>query len=382
MSRRIPKLPRSVIRLFDDQAAKAKKRKNDLRTWTRIMVVLLFLREPSLPVCEVARCYQTSRRSVYRWVNAYRAGGIQALRTQEPAPGALGRRLRSILPILLQLPPSFFGLARTTWTSDALALTLDKKFALRCHPAHVRRILRSTGFTWSRARPMPKRIAGRREMLAELAERLELLPGDVDVLFSDEADIHLNPKIGFGWTRRGEQRQVRTPGTNQKAFVVGALSARSGALWVRQIERKTGEHFFEFLNWLALQQPPGKRWVLVLDNAAIHKGERLRAWLEANPQAEIIFLPGYSPDANSIELVWRAVKLAVVYNHSCSSLPELMDRVFAYFEQHGPFEYRAPALPLNFAQRTKMDHDESANETSQLPQNERTRTVPIACAAI
>jgi hypothetical protein len=46
---------------------------------------------------------------------------------------------------------------------------------------------------------------------------------------------------------------VRTPGTNQKAFVVGAQSARSGALWVRQIERKTGEHFFEFLNWLALQ---------------------------------------------------------------------------------------------------------------------------------
>lgn len=108
----------------------------------------------------------------------------------------------------------------------------------------------------------------------------------------------------------------------------------------------------------------------------------MRAWLESNPQAKIIFLPGYSPDANSIELVWRAVKLAVVYNHSYSSLEELMDRVFAYFQQHGPFEYRAPALPLNFAQSTKMDHDDSANETSQLRQSERTGTVPIACAAI
>jgi transposase len=382
MSRRIPKLPRSVIRLFEGQAAKAKKRKNDLHTWTRIMVVLLFLREPTLSVCKIGRCYQTSRRSVYRWVKAYQAGGMQALRTQVPVPTSLGSRLRSILPILLQLSPSFFGLARTTWTSDALAVTLHKTFSLQCHPAHVRRILRSAGFTWSRARPIPKRIAGRQELLAVLRERLERLPDDVDILFSDEADIHLNPKIGFGWTRRGQQREVRTPGTNQKAFVVGAQSARSGALWVRQIERKTGEQFFEFLNWLALQHLPGKRWVLVLDNAAIHKGERLRAWLESNPQAEIIFLPGYSPDANSIELVWRAVKLAVVYNHSCSSLEELMDRVFAYFQQHGPFEYRAPALPLNFAQSTKMDHDDSANETSQLRQSERTGTVPIACAAI
>lgn len=382
MSRRIPKLPRSVIRLFEGQAAKAKKRKNDTDTWTRIMAVLLFLREPTLSVCKIGRCYQTSRRSVYRWVKAYRDGGMQALRTREPAPTALGSRLRSLLPILLQLSPSFFGLARTTWTSDALATTLRKTFSLRCHPAHVRRILRSTGFAWSRARPMPKRVAGRREMLAKLAERLEQLPADVDVLFSDEADIHLNPKIGFGWTRRGEQREVRTPGTNQKAFLVGAVSARTGALWVKQIERKTGEHFFEFLNWLASLQPPATRWVLVLDNAAFHKGERLRVWLQSNPLAEIIFLPGYSPDANSIELVWRAVKLAVVYNHSCSGLDELMDRVFAYFQEHGPFEYRAPALPLNFAQTAKIDHDDAATNMNQLRQSERTGTVPIACAAI
>jgi transposase len=47
--------------------------------------------------------------------------------------------------------------------------------------------------------------------------------------------------------------------------------------------------------------------VLVLDNASIHKGEHLTALVEA-AGCQVLYLPGYSPDFNPIELVWAFVK--------------------------------------------------------------------------
>jgi len=39
---------------------------------------------------------------------------------------------------------------------------------------------------------------------------------DEPVLYSDEVDIHLNPKIGGDWMLAGQQRRILTPGKNQK----------------------------------------------------------------------------------------------------------------------------------------------------------------------
>ena len=47
--------------------------------------------------------------------------------------------------------------------------------------------------------------------------------------------------------------------------------------------------------------------VLVLDNASIHKGEHLTALVE-EAGCRLLYLPGYSPDFNPIELVWAFVK--------------------------------------------------------------------------
>jgi hypothetical protein len=35
-------------------------------------------------------------------------------------------------------------------------------------------------------------------------------------VYEDEVDIHLNPKIGPDWMTRGQQKEVMTPGKNEK----------------------------------------------------------------------------------------------------------------------------------------------------------------------
>ncbi len=43
------------------------------------------------------------------------------------------------------------------------------------------------------------------------------------LLYGDEADIHLNPHIAYGWYLRGAKRTVPAAGTNRRRSLYGAL---------------------------------------------------------------------------------------------------------------------------------------------------------------
>ena len=42
------------------------------------------------------------------------------------------------------------------------------------------------------------------------------------MVYADEVDLHLNPKIGPDWMLPGTQRLVLTPGNNEKRYLAGA----------------------------------------------------------------------------------------------------------------------------------------------------------------
>src|SRR5262249_58141168 len=70
----------------------------------------------------------------------------------------------------------------------------------------TRRGLRREQIVWRRPRPVLGRRDPRREaILAELRGLLLGLPDDETVVFEDEVDVNLNPKVGCMWMRRGAQ---------------------------------------------------------------------------------------------------------------------------------------------------------------------------------
>ncbi len=53
-------------------------------------------------------------------------------------------------------------------------------------------------------------------------------------------DIHLNPKIGRRWMRKGHQAEVVTPGDNEKGYLAGSLHWRTGKLITTRGAKKDG----------------------------------------------------------------------------------------------------------------------------------------------
>jgi len=98
--------------------------------------------------------------------------------------------------------------------------------------------------------------------------------------FQDETRLETNPKVGFCWMRRGKQKPLRTPGTNRKVWISGALNFKTGRFhWVKG-ERKNDELFIELLDQLRRTYRCHRELHLAVDNDASHTSKRVERYVE------------------------------------------------------------------------------------------------------
>jgi transposase len=231
--------------------------------------------------------------------------------------------------------PRDHGYPRPTWTRELLTKVMFNLTGVAVHPATMSRALGAIGARLGMPRPTvgcpwPKRRRDRR--LAEIRGVLDALPAGHVAVYLDEVGVHLNPKVGCDWTNRGEQKQVVTPGKNEKRYVCGALDARTGLLtWVKG-GRKNSALFAATLKELAEEAYPHAEVVhVVLDNYGIHASKISQAAVaDLGGRVVLHFLPPYCPQHNRIERVWLDLHANVTRNHRCGDMDELMREVVRY----------------------------------------------------
>jgi transposase len=88
-----------------------------------------------------------------------------------------------------------------------------------------------------------------------------------------------------------------------------------------------GEDVVRFLKHL-MRQIPGKLLVILLviwDGSPIHRGQAVKEFLAGGAASRVRLeqLPGYTPDLNPDEGVWKYLKCVELKNLCCQSLSEL-----------------------------------------------------------
>jgi putative transposase len=242
---------------------------------------------------DIAAVLFCSRSSVYRTVRAYRAG---ALGWQYDAQGRLVPPVRTavLLPTLrrsllalLKVPPRAYGWCRTRWSCATLALTLQTTRGMAVSAETMRRWLHDIGWVWKRAKLVAKDDDPQRvDRLAHIRLVYEQLQRGEAMVFADELDMHLLPKVGCAWMPQGTQLAVMTPGQNQKHSLAGALDLATGTLHHCLGARKTNALFRDLLGFLDEQYPAEqyRRLYVVVDNFKIHKARAVERWLVAHPR--------------------------------------------------------------------------------------------------
>ena len=234
--------------------------------------------------------------------------------------------------------PQNHGYRRPTWTQELLCLVMEQETEIRISPSRMCRLLQRLQIRLGRPKPIvgcPWRKPRKTRRLRQLQRLIEELPDDEVLVYVDEVDIHLNPKIGPDYMLRGMQKTVLTPGKNEKRYLAGALNAKTGKLTWVESDRKTSDLFILHLWELALRDYPQAKCIhVILDNFRIHDSQKTKLAVAALAgKVKLHFLPPYCPDNNAIERVWKDLHDNVTRNHRCKTMQELMTEVYAYLQR-------------------------------------------------
>jgi putative transposase len=243
---------------------------------------------------------------------------------------------------LTEKQPEDFGYLRRRWTCDMLREVLWWTTGKKVSCEKVRRGLRKLQFVWRRPRP----IVGPKDpdytsKLRKIQHLLSRLPAHETAVFQDEVDVHLNPKIGSCWMRRGEQAEVVTPGNNEKRHLAGSLAWRTGTLIVSDPgTRRNAQLFVRHLDDLRRRLRTYRTIHVICDNAKFHDCREVRDYLKRWGHRLVLhFLPKYAPETNPIERIWWRLHESVTRNHRCEDIQQLLDDVFEWVKTNKRFEF-------------------------------------------
>jgi transposase len=329
------KLSRSQIR----RLSRIERKTNDRLQALRIQILLLLHRK--WLVKDIVDLLSCARATVYRTLYRFEDLGEASIEDQRKnrEPIKANDKVRTRLFSYLEYTPRDFGWQRASWTLELFSLQLKDDENVTISPRHVKNILVSLHCRRGKPRVALRiPIRGRRKILRKIANIVRKANSTDEVFYVDEADVDLNPRIGYAYIPQGKQPLVLTPGKNVKRYLAAALNARTGKLVYTEGERKNSSLFVDLLKKMQATYRKAKRIILLLDNYVIHKSKMTRkALAEIGDRVRLVFFPPYSPESNKIERLWKQMHDHVTRNHQHRSIDDLMTAVRVFLKGVQPF---------------------------------------------
>lgn len=320
--------------------------KRETKPSRRLRMHITLLASDGRSSAEISRVLFCSRTTVHAVTSRFIREGRTAFddrRRRGPRPLLCGETNERLERLVEEDSPTSHGWLRSRWSCKLLALQLLRERLAQVSRETLRRALHRLGFRWRRPRPVPPEKDSD-EQIEEKQARLEdvlQMTKEAGSFFQDETKLETNPKVGFCWMRKGKQRPLRTPGTNSKVWISGALNFKTGRFhWVGG-ERRNDELFIRLLDHLRRIYRRHKRLHLAVDNDGSHISKRVKRYVEDSAgRVRLHPLPSWSPESNPVELVWWSLHEAVSRNHECAGLDDLVQFAEGYLEERQPFRLK------------------------------------------
>ena len=143
------------------------------------------------------------------------------------------------------------------------------------------------------------------------------------ILFCDQSGFYLLPMVVRTYAPVGKTPILEENLTRDHLSAMSAITLEGKLYMTFQEKPFKGEDVVRFLKHL-LRQIPGQLLV-IWDGSPIHRGGAVKDFLagEACGRLKLEQLPGYAPDLNPDEGIWKHLKYVELKNVCCQNLSEL-----------------------------------------------------------
>jgi transposase len=306
---------------------------------------------------EVMRRTGTSKTCVWRWQERFMVEGVEGLLHDKTRPSRIPRlrveKTEQVVALTLKDPPA----ETTHWTAAMMARETG------ISESSVRRIWRAHGLQPHRVRQF--KLSNDPDFVTKLRDVVGLYvnpPAHAVVLSVDEksqiqALDRTQPGLPLKKGRAGTMtHDYKRNGTTT---LFAALNVLDGAVIGKNMQRHRHQEFIRFLNEIERQVPAGKAVHAILDNYAVHKHPKVRAWLDRHPRWSFHFVPTSCSWLNAVEgffakLAKRRLKRGVFH-----SLVDLQAAINRFLIQHNECEakpFRWTADPDEIINAVRRGH--------------------------
>lgn len=224
---------------------------------------------------------------------------------------------------------------------------LKETYGLDCCRETVRKALKKLGFSWKKWRKLlNKANPKQREAFVDKLQTLlaTATQGKEQIVYIDEAHIHLDTDEGYGWTKKGGRAWISSssPGLAKVSFY-GVYFYNEGKVQILPFERANGDNTLIVLKKVKEHFAENDKITLIWDGAPYHRSAQVKqAAQDLNIKLEP--LPAYSPDFMPVEHLWQWLREDVTY-HTC------YDHESKLIAQVEAFEKNINAMPTAVADR-------------------------------
>jgi transposase len=262
----------------------------------------------------VAAALGLRRSTVYGWLAMFREGGWDAL-AAKPVPGRrpklTGQQLGRLYALIVGADPRQLSFAFALWIREMVRELIRREFGVGLSAVSVGRLLRTLGLSpqrplWRAYQQNPDAVeVWKTETFPTI--RAQAKTEGATIFFLDEAGLRSDHHAGTTWAPVGQTPVVATTGARHTINLISAVTAQ-GALRFAAFEGGfNAERFIEFCQRL-LHDAPGPVY-LVVDGHPAHRAKATTEFVAATSgRLHLFFLPGYSPELNPDEWVWKNVK--------------------------------------------------------------------------
>jgi transposase len=282
---------------------------------------------------EVAETLGLHRKTVYGWLAKFREGGWDALRAK-PVPGRppklTGTQIGKLYALITGSDPRQLSLGFALWTRDLVRQVIHREFGVALSEVSVGRLLRTMGLSpqkplWRAYQQNPDAVERwKREEFPALREQAK--KDGATIYFADEAGIRSDYHAGTTWAPVGRTPVVRTTGARHSVNMLSAVTTKGGLRFMVHDGTVNSTVFIEFCK--RLLSGSDTPIYLVLDGHPAHRSIATRNFAASTDgRLRLVFLPGYSPELNPDEWVWKNVKADRVGRIGVTSKTDLVTKV-------------------------------------------------------